>query len=541
MMSSRRLSIRLLIVLYVALSLSTAAVLSTLTLSFIPLLILVLFLYFGFRPPRPQISFSLHLFLFLAMPLMFESIIGLESSPMVSLPLLGLLDSDLQRMASVHHFEDSRFKRRPGRLLLNLALVIVISLAISASLGKVNLLIVCALLAGYLLFLIARIFAATPPLPIEVSKAKYRVIAGHEMSFTVPLISRFKLAGWIYLASPYEWVKLKTYKLSLSQGSAELNVTLTPPLAGPSSICSTYFVLDRWGLIQQKFELELAELLVIPRARYAAWLARRYLETTRVGVITPMASTMGAFRASAGCRRGTEYYGTKLYEPGDNLRNIDWKHSMKFDELVVKEFDNTQASSAAMLLNLTVSNQDEADQLVCTWLITSITLAQEGIPTMLAVYNHDDVLEVTELLDPRQLVLRSLALSWEIVTWARPRRYLQPPDPVRLRADINRLKAVGLPSVAKLAELLDIEFRALRDCATSNPATRALNRVLGKAGICPTVIFISAGNHDEEALLMAKLRLNARKHRFTDVPLNGTARMMRKPLNASTSASFSRI
>jgi hypothetical protein len=194
-----------------------------------------------------------------------------------------------------------------------------------------------------------------------------------------------------------------------------------------------------------------------------------------------------------------------------------------------------------MLLNLTVSNQDEADQLVYTWLITSITLAQEGIPTMLAVYNHDDVLEVTELLDPRQLVLRSLALSWEIVTWARPRRYLQPPDPVRLRADINRLKAVGLPSVAKLAELLDIEFRALRDCATSNPATRALNRVLGKAGICPTVIFISAGNHDEEALLMAKLRLNARKHRFTDVPLKGTATVVRKPLNASKGAKFSRI
>lgn len=531
MTNSRQFRVQLLIRLYVVLSLSAAAVLSPLTFSSIPLLLLALFLYFGFKAPRPKVAFSLHLFLFLAMPLMFESIVGLESSPMVSLPLLGLLDYDLQRMASVHHFQDSRFKRQPNRLLLNLALVIGISLAISASLGKVNLLIVCALLAGYLLFLIARIFAATPPLPIEASKAQYRVIAGHEMSFTVSLLSRFKLAGWINLTSPYEWVKLRTYKLSLSQGSAELNVTLTPPLAGPSSICSTYFVLDRWGLIQQKFELELAELLVIPRARYAAWLARRYLETTRVGVITPMASTMGAFRASAGCRRGIEYYGTKLYEPGDSLRNIDWKHSMKLDELVVKEFDNTQASSAAILLNLTVGNQDEADQLVYAWLITSITLAQEGIPTMLAVYNHDDVLEVTELLDPRQLVLRSLALSWEIVTRDRPQRYLQPPDPVRLRADINRLKAVGLPSVAKLTELLDIEFRALRDCASFNPATRALNRVLGKTGSCPTVLFISAGNHDEEALLMAKLRLNACKHHFAEIPLKGNATMARKQLS----------
>jgi len=540
MMSSRQLSIRLLIRLYVVLSLSAAAVLSPLTFSSIPLLFLAVFLYFGFRPPQPKVAFSLHLFLFLAMPLIFESIIGLESSPLVSLPLLGLLDSDLQRMASVHRFQDSRFKRQPSKLLLNLALVIVISLALSAFLGKVNLLIACALLAGYLIFLIARIFAATPPLPIEASKAQYRVIAGHEMSFTVSLLSRFKLAGWINLTSSYEWVKLKTYKFSLYQGSVELNVTLIPPLAGPSSVCSTCFILDRWGLMQQKLELELAELLVIPRAKYAAWLARRYLETTRAGAVTPMASTMGTFRASAVSRRGIEYYGTKLYEPGDNLRSIDWKHSMKFDELVVKEFDNTQASSAAMLLNLTVDNQDEADQLIYAWLTTSITLAQEGIPTMLAVYNHDDVLEVTGLLDPRRLVLRSLALSWDIVTWARPQRYLQSPDPVRLRADINRLKAVGLQSVTKLIELLDIEFRALRDCATSNPATRALNRVLNKTGSCPTVLFISAGNHDEEALLMAKLRLNARKHHFADIPLNGNSAIMRKTLNSSTCAGSSR-
>lgn len=532
-MGPGRLRIQLLVSLYVVLSLGAAAVLSSVTFSSIPLLLLALFLYFRFRVPGLGVALSLHLFLFLALPLMYGPIIGTESSPMVSLPLLVLLNYDMERLASTHYFQDSKFKRQPSRLMINLVLVIFISLITSIFLGKMNLLIASSLLAGYLLFLLARILAAMPPLPIEISKTRHRVVAGHEISFATPLLSRFKLAGWAYLTSPYEWVKLKPCKASLTQGKFDLHISVNPPLAGPSSLRLTCLLLDRWGLIQRKAQLELAELLVIPRARYAAWLARRYLETTRSGAISPMASTGSSLKSAAGSRRGIEYYGTRLYEPGDNLRSIDWKHSMKFNELVVKEFNTAQASSAAILLNLTVGNADEADQLIYTWLITSVTLAQEGIPTILALYDHNGVLEVTNFLPPRQLVLRALALSWRVELSASPRKYLQPPDPVRIRADINRLKLVGLQSVTKLVELLDLEFKALHNNAAFNPATKALERVLGKTGKYSTILFISAGNHDDEALRMAKYRLNASNHRFTDIPLNGNGATTRKATNTS--------
>ena len=529
----KRFSTQLLIKIYLALILGAAAVLSPLTFSFLPVFLLALFLYFEFRVPRPTVVLSLHLYLFLALPLIYELIVGPESSALISLPLLGLLDSDLERLASTHHFQDSKLNRQPSRLLVSLALIIIITLTISAFLGKMNLIVVCALLGGYLLFRLARLFASLPPLPIEVSKTHYRVVAGHNISFTMHLLNRFKMRGWLYLSSPYEWLKLKPHKSELSEEKVDLHVNLTPPLAGPSSISLTGFFLDRLGLIQYKFQIELAELYVIPRARYAAWLARRYLEKTKAGPIASMASTLASFKPSLGSRRGVEYYGNRRYEPGDSLRSIDWKHSIKLNELIVKEYDTPQASSAALLVNLTVRNAEEADQLVYTWIITSITLAHEGIPTMLAVYDHNGVSAATEFLDPRQLVLRSLALSREIVIWARPQKYLQPPNPLRIRSNIRRLKMLSLDSAAKLIELLDLEFKALCNYSASNPATEALSRVLGKGGSRLTILFISAENHDEEALQMAKYRLRARDQRFTEISLDQATPKIHKALNVS--------
>ncbi|MBI4294888.1 MAG: DUF58 domain-containing protein [Chloroflexi bacterium] len=509
--------------LYVVLSLGAAAVFSTPTLSAIPLLLLALFLSFRLRPTRPVANFSLDLYLFLALPLFYESIVGLEASPLLSLPLLGLLGSDLEQLAASHRFHDSWFKRRPSNLAVGLAVVIVVSFAVAALLNKVNLVLTCALLSGYLLFLAARVLVAVPLVPVETGKAQHRVVAGHSLSFTAPLVSKSGLVGWLYLASPYEWLKLKPARSRLSRGKLDLDVSVTPPLAGPSSLCLPCLVLDRWGLIQQKFQLELAELYVIPRARYATWLARRYLETTRPGAITPQALGLATFRPSVGSRRGIEYYGNRLYQPGDSLRSIDWKHSVKFNELVVKEFDDPQASSAALLVNLAVENAEEADRLIYTWITTSITLAREGIPTLLAVYNHDAVLVKTDFLNPRQALLRSLALSREVVVWSRPQKYLQAPDPIRLKANIGRLQMAGQGPTAKLIELLELEFKALGSYAASNPATKALGQVLTQAGSRSTVLFISARNHDVEALEMAKYNLTARNHSFTEISLNGSA------------------
>lgn len=521
MIGMKRASIQLPIKLYIVLSLGAGIVLSPLTFSFVPSLFLALFFYYWFRPPRPMVAFALNLYLFLSLPLIYDYIVATEITPLIALPVLGLLHLDLERLASNYSFKDSRFRRQPSRILISLAIIISTLLTISVFAGKLNLLITCAFLAGYLTFNIVRLLAAMPPLPAAVTRGQYKIVAGHNISFSTPLMTGFRLGGWLSLAPSHEWVKLEPQRTQLFQDVVELHVSLTPPLAGPSSVYLTGYLLDRCGLIQTRFQVELAELLVIPRAKYAAWLARRYLESTRAGAVTPMAFTMTATPRSPGSRGGTEYYANRLYQPGDSLRAINWKHSVKLNELVVKEFISPQASSAALLVNQTVADADEADQLVYAWLLTSITLAREGIPTMLAVYNHEGVKSVTEFLDSRQVVLRSLLLSREIEFWAKPRRYLQPPDPPRIRANINKLKMLNAEALNKLIELLDMEYKALCDYAASNPATAAVSTVLAKSRSRATLVFISAENHDVEALRMAKYRLKTRNLRFAEISLEG--------------------
>jgi len=71
--------------------------------------------------------------------------------------------------------------------------------------------------------------------------------------------------------------------------------------------------------------------------KYAAWLTRQYLAGTKPGSL-PIVSNIQAIKPLLGLRRGIEYYGSQLYQPGDSLKSIDWKHSAKYDKLISKEF-----------------------------------------------------------------------------------------------------------------------------------------------------------------------------------------------------------
>ena len=63
----------------------------------------------------------------------------------------------------------------------------------------------------------------------------------------------------------------------------QLNLSITSPLAGPSYPQLQVSVIDPWGFTQVNQAIEPVELHVISRARYAEWLALRYLEQTGVG------------------------------------------------------------------------------------------------------------------------------------------------------------------------------------------------------------------------------------------------------------------
>jgi len=251
--------------------------------------------------------------------------------------------------------------------------------------------------------------------------------------------------------------------------------------------------------MQVRFELEPIQLYVIPRARYAAWLAKRYMAETKPGVL-PLISQIGVLKPIYGLRRGVEYYGSQLYQPGDSLKNIDWKHSLKYNELITKEFAEFHARSAVVLINLAVGNADEADRLAYKIIVTAISLEQENIPAALAVYDGKDVKLTTAILQPRQLLLKSLQVAKEMVTFINPVKYLNPPDIVRLRANISRIRYAESKATKVLAQLLQLEYQSLNNNAKLHPATKALSEVFAKVDKQSNIVIISHLNHDAEAV-----------------------------------------
>ena len=484
---------------YVAIVLIIAAVLSPLNLSFVPLLLVVWYLYLWRWPIKTMVTLLNEYFIFFAIALLFASPIGNFFPLVIALPVLLLTHYSLEEAAESATPRDTRYTRRPTSLCLTLLLIAIAVLFVSLVLGSLSLLLACAAVIIYFGILGTVVFRRLPLKPVKETKIQQRMVAGTEDHLYIKLTTKTKLGGLLFLESPYEWLKVSPNVLSLKQNRLELKASLSPALSGPSVVKLKGLATDRWGLAQVKFEMEPISLYVIPRARYATWLIQKYLAETNQGA-SILTGIEGAMKPIYGLRRGMEYYGSQLYQPGDSLKNIDWKHSLKYNELITKEFNEPYGGSAIILINLAVGNAEEADNLTYKIIVTAISLAHENIPAALAVYDHESVRLTTNLLRPRQLLLRSLQIAQEMVTFINPVKYLSSPDVARLKANINRIRFAESKASEVLAQLLQVEYNNLSNKAKLNPATRALSEVLNKVEKRSNLVVISQRNHDAEAI-----------------------------------------
>jgi hypothetical protein len=228
-------------------------------------------------------------------------------------------------------------------------------------------------------------------------------------------------------------------------------------------------MVDPWGLTITPLQVPVADLHIIPRARYAAWLARRYLERT-----PPGAAPAAIARSGHGRLRGDEYFGSRPYDPGDSLRAIDWKRTLKLHRLVSKDFRAAPAQPALIAVSLEAYDADSADRLAHDLVMKSLTLAQEGVVQSIAAYTGERVVEVSPPLAPRDAVLAALRLTARIITVRRLRRTLEPPRLVGLRRARHALSD-GLGG--RLADVIALEIEVLAHEAARHPATAALQRV----------------------------------------------------------------
>jgi uncharacterized protein (DUF58 family) len=475
------------------------AVLSPLPYSLLALAILMAQAYSTWQPLRVELELPLAVATLVLTPMILEPFAGGLFSVLLIAPALPLLQRGLSYQAQRLPFEGGVPGRKPTLVLRALwgippALVVMSFPLMSQSLAFTGL-----LLAGYLGGVVAYILWRIPRVPLEGSRTWARALAGDTVHCSLNLKARGPLRLRAFLESPYPWVRLDPSELALEGNAAEVGLTMVPPLAGPSSLELRASVMDPWGLLQTNQTLGGIDLYVIPRARYAEWLARRYLERTRPGAA-------GAAWAAAPPRTPqrvtgrVEYLDSRLFQAGDSLRDMDWKHTAKLGQLIVKEYTGSRGQMALLVVNLAVADAEEADWLAYAFLTTCVTLAREALPVALVAYNRDEILTTTRpSIDPRETVKKALELAQRVVVVEPVERVLHLPDIRRLRRAITQLQQTGSEPAGRLAEILGFEYEALQEGVRSHPATRALAKGAPMPG---TVVLISPWNHDAVALLV---------------------------------------
>ena len=523
----KNISLSLLCQIYLLLLISVASILSSLPYLPLGVILILMVLVIALRPPIPRLSAVIIVGVIFLLPLLLEQAIHfipytkLLSPALLEfvvaatvLPVIYLLDWELRRNAQdmpiAHNLRGRQITPVLSALFISILAIVLVSLVIN---NRV-LLFTGVIVAVYLLVILVRVFRAIYELPIDVSTVQRRVVAG--TTADIPLYAASKVSMRLHcLFSPVDsWVRIKLNRYTLDRAKTELNLTVTPPLAGPTHPQLQLSIMDPWGFIQVNQYVEPVEMHVIPRAKYAERLAIRFLE--RVGSGTTSASTMLPETILIP-KRGIEYFDSRTYQPGDQLKDIDWKHSLKLNELIIKRHIETGAQAAIIAVNLSVANAEEADKLAFNMITAALTLAHEAIPTALAAYNHEKVITATAVADPKETLKQTLLLVKEIAAVEFAHHFLQPPDITKLRRNLNLLKQVTSQPAQELLNILGFEYRAIEEAAKNNPLMLALSRATKQVLPPAVIVMVSQLNHDAEALLVNSERLV--KRGFTTVPV----------------------
>jgi hypothetical protein len=380
-------------------------------------------------------------------------------------------------------------------LIAAMASTIVASILI----GNLNMAIVGIMLSLFLIGILIYILKNMPLLSLAVEQVEIKLIAGNKTTLPVKIVRNTKFPLHIFINSSCPWFHSDRGSIMSLGSEVKINFTINPSLSGPSLPWFEVLSTDQWGLLKTRQKIEPLKLYVIPRARYAEWLARKYLEETG-----PWPETQSLTDIPISIKmmytHGVEYNTSQLYQPGDCMRDIDWKHSKKIGQIVVKKYTEDTRGMAIIVANLTGADADEADKLVYDLITSALTLARAIIPTSIAAYNQERVLAATSYLGPRNLVIKALELGQQVVLVTPVKRYLHPTDIRQLRISLKQLEGKTMEAVKKLRNILEIEMMAIEERARVHPLREALDCVTGHNPTPATITVVSTRSQDNEAL-----------------------------------------
>jgi uncharacterized protein (DUF58 family) len=392
-----------------------------------------------------------------------------------------------------------------GGLVLGLVAVALVG----ALTGHLSLVGSSALVLVFVGGLAAISFTRIPPDNLTVQPPTVRVLARNTFETTVSLHPRMRLAAHILVELDDAWASVSPSKFLGKTLPVVVLVKVTPPLAGSKTLLARTRCVDPWGLIVTTQQVQLAHVVVIPRGTYAAHLARAYLARTAGGTdaLAALPQTPEATRAAQG---GLDYYGARRYEPGDPLRDVFWKHTLKLRQLVVKERRSPQGEAVILAVNVWGSTADDLDQAAYRTVVGALTLAREDVPMVFAAYTDEAIVSVTSVLSPRQAVLHALHLVGAMQQVARPTRVLQPDQLARLRRRVERLLASNASPAMRLARVLQFEYRAHVTRAQQHPGYEAVLKAADHLLSPAALLVTSSGPDDPEAIELALEHLRIR-------------------------------
>jgi uncharacterized protein (DUF58 family) len=501
---------------YLAAVLLAGIILCPLLYSAISLFLFLLLLYSLYKPRSAELNLLVHLPLLILLPQVWEPLIGIFLSVALVIPALPLVDHDLRQNAPRYASAEVMPGRKTTPALEALGAALLVVLLISVILTNLGLMFTVILLLAYLLGVLAYTLFAIPRRPLQESRSPARMIAGDRVEVTSAISNKARSSLHVSLRPLHPWLSVEPAKLFGLLKETKLTLTLNPPLAGTTTPGLEATIVDPWGLTFRRQTLEPVELFVSPRAKYAEWLAKKYLELTTPGAAVT-AVTLPAYQVFRGVRHGVEYYNTRLFQPGDRPKDIDWKHTIKLHELAVKEHIEPQGQGVVMVVNLTAGGMEEADRLAYNLIVSALTVAREGAPIALTAYNHEEVVTATPMLNSREALKRALKLVRNITEVELPQRFLDPPDLRGIRRALNQLQQIESEPGQRLKELLSWEYQVIYQTAETHPAVKGLAETLEHVPPPATIMVLSAWSHDVEALLVTLERLERKGYKVLRV------------------------
>ncbi len=464
--------------------------------------LLILQLFVAFKPQAAGLNLVLTVATLVLAPLAIPDLFGVYTVLLV-IPAVYLLSPSLKKYASTKTPTFSGVGRRASATLKHLSLGLFLVFVCSVIVWNFNLILITSVLLVCLGGLVWYVLRKVPKNALVEDRSWSRLLVGEAETRTFNISAKAETGLFVHLEPVNSWVKVEPKNFLLPPKTAvEATVVFAPPLAGPSKLKVNAVAADFWGLVETSQILAPLELHIIPRAKFAQWLAKKYLEQASFGAGLNISVQKSTIRVA---KRGVEFHSTRLYQSGDRLKDIDWKHSYMLGDLIVKEYSGGLGNAAVVLVDLVAQDADSADKLAYNLVMAALTLAAEGIPTSIAAYTTSQVVAVTQMMASRELVKKALSLTEKIVIEAPKQKILGTASLRSVKSYVTRLNRLQSASAQNLSTILKFEADAIEQTAKTHPSTQALTTAL--KGLSGSAVLTVVSSNESEVLTLNLNRL----------------------------------